>query len=105
MFRQRACRLNSRQLTVSRGIHISNDALGYGMNIISRANRLAAHERWNVPQVRSPLSTALDSSSLLTVRSSQAPKETEPNMIDIRVTTEVEGELPAKRVEMGIDSD
>ncbi|TFK91583.1 hypothetical protein K466DRAFT_310372 [Polyporus arcularius HHB13444] len=67
--------LNSRQLTVGSGIHITNGTSGYGMNIISRANRLAAQERWNVPQ---------------------APKASAPEMIDITVTTEVEGDMSAK---------
>ncbi|KAJ2992245.1 hypothetical protein NUW54_g7982 [Trametes sanguinea] len=43
--------LNSRQLFVSRGIRIFNDQ-PFGREIISRANRLATVERWNVPQAQ-----------------------------------------------------
>lgn len=45
------CRLNSREFNVTRGIEVI-DGMDVGMNIIARANRLAAQEQWNVPQVR-----------------------------------------------------
>ncbi|KAI0749983.1 hypothetical protein C8Q80DRAFT_659801 [Daedaleopsis nitida] len=42
--------LNSRKLNISRGMDVF-DAGTYGSGIITRATRLAAVERWNVPQV------------------------------------------------------
>ncbi|TBU39974.1 hypothetical protein BD309DRAFT_1021774 [Dichomitus squalens] len=65
--------LNSRQLMVSQGVEIIDG--NFGMNIIARANRLAAQERWNVPQV---------------------PASDEPAMINIKVTTETDGDLSGK---------
>ncbi|KAI0694300.1 hypothetical protein C8T65DRAFT_56466 [Cerioporus squamosus] len=64
------CVLNSRKLLVSHGMEIF-DAGSFGANIIARANRLAAAERWNVPQ---------------------DPGDVPPAMIDIKVTREIEGE-------------
>ncbi|KAI0749984.1 hypothetical protein C8Q80DRAFT_659906 [Daedaleopsis nitida] len=64
------CVLNSRKMLITRGVHIF-DAGSFGTNIIARANRLAAAETWNVPQV---------------------PENEPPSMVDIKVTTEVEGD-------------
>ena len=50
-------RLNTRKLSTTRDIEVFNG--GDGMNVIARANRQAAQERWNVPQVR--FGTYLDS--------------------------------------------
>ncbi|KAI0636274.1 hypothetical protein C8Q77DRAFT_1102773 [Trametes polyzona] len=42
--------LNSRKLLVSRGIEVFNSDTPLGMNILARANHLAAVEQWNVPR-------------------------------------------------------
>ncbi|KAI0788183.1 hypothetical protein C8Q74DRAFT_1256335 [Fomes fomentarius] len=60
--------LNTRKTSVSRNMDIF-EAGSFTANIITRANRLAAAERWNVPQL---------------------PEEEPPSMIDIKVTTEIE---------------
>ena len=92
-----ACRLNSRKLLVSRGVDVF-DAGTFGSGIITRANRIAAVERWNVPQVC--LSARyLRLSHLLTrtiadtlnLELVQAADDVPPAMIDIKVTTEIEG--------------
>ncbi|KAI0788172.1 hypothetical protein C8Q74DRAFT_1256173 [Fomes fomentarius] len=62
--------LNTRQLLVSRGADIFNNG-SFGPNFLSRAQRLATVERWNVPQL---------------------PEENPPMMVDIKVTREIEGE-------------
>ncbi|KAI0706369.1 hypothetical protein C8Q76DRAFT_156677 [Earliella scabrosa] len=62
--------LNSRKLFIARGINLF-DSGTYGANILTRANRLAAVERWNVPQL---------------------PEEAPPALVDIKVTTEIEGD-------------
>ncbi|KAI0709721.1 hypothetical protein C8Q76DRAFT_77097 [Earliella scabrosa] len=61
--------LNSRQLNMSNGVTYEGST--FGMNIIARVNRLAAQERWNVPQIDDP---------------------SQPPMIKVKVTTEMEGE-------------
>ncbi|KAI0709746.1 hypothetical protein C8Q76DRAFT_739585 [Earliella scabrosa] len=70
--------LNSRKLVISRDPDVF-DAGTFGANIITRANRIAAAERWNVPQI---------------------PDEQPPSMIDIKVTTEVEGADSVSDVDM-----
>lgn len=56
--------LNSRRLFISRGMEIFDGNLkSLGRNIIARANELAIAERWDVPQVRSPVSLRLSSAS------------------------------------------
>ena len=50
------------------------DAGAFGANIIARATRLAAAETWNVPHV---------------------PEAVHAGMLDIKVTTEVEGDACA----------
>ncbi|RDX44018.1 hypothetical protein OH76DRAFT_1122946 [Lentinus brumalis] len=62
--------LNSRKLNVSRGIEVLDGEVS--MNIFSRATRLAAQERWNVPQV---------------------PDSSAPSVINIQVTTEMGGDM------------
>lgn len=46
-------RLNSRTVLAGKGIEVC-DAGTYGLHLIARANRRAAAETWNVPQVRLP---------------------------------------------------
>ena len=72
-------RLNSRTLLVARGVTIF-DAGAFGANITARAARLAAAETWNVPHV---------------------PEAVHAGMLDIKVTTEVEGDACA----LGADAD
>ncbi|KAI0706766.1 hypothetical protein C8T65DRAFT_651914 [Cerioporus squamosus] len=62
--------LNSRKLNVSRGIEVLDGEVS--MNIFTRANRLAAQERWNVPQI---------------------PDSSSPSVINIQVTTEMGGDM------------
>ncbi|KAI0709784.1 hypothetical protein C8Q76DRAFT_798576 [Earliella scabrosa] len=61
--------LNSRHLVVSRGLKVYDGGEHFGMNILARADHLAAKERWNVPQV----------------------PDSSPAVININVTTEMEG--------------
>ena len=44
-------RLNSRTVLAGKGVEVC-DAGSYGLHLIARANRRAAAETWNVPQVR-----------------------------------------------------
>ncbi|KAL7279420.1 hypothetical protein ACG7TL_007262 [Trametes sanguinea] len=60
--------LNSRKLMLSRGIRVFNDET-FGRNIISRANRLATVERWNVPH---------------------GPEDDTPPVITVKVAAEIE---------------
>ncbi|CDO75135.1 hypothetical protein BN946_scf184772.g2 [Trametes cinnabarina] len=72
LYRNRATRasLNARNLMVNRGINIfSDNSESYGRNILSRVNRLATAERWNVPQ---------------------APDDGLPPVINVKVAAEIE---------------
>ncbi|RDX44738.1 hypothetical protein OH76DRAFT_1047861 [Lentinus brumalis] len=57
--------LNSREPQANKGLEVFESGSAYGLNAITRANRRAAAQTWNVPQVND-----------------------EPEVIDIKVTTE-----------------
>ncbi|TBU22233.1 hypothetical protein BD311DRAFT_733282 [Dichomitus squalens] len=64
--------LNSRNMVANRGIEIFGADSPYGLNLIDKARRQARAERWNAPQLPDP----------------------RPARIDIKVATEIEGEVP-----------
>ena len=64
------------------------DKGAFGRSIIARANRLATAEQWNVPRVSYHVAV---SSPIINLETLQVQDDAPPAMIDIKVTTEVEG--------------
>ncbi len=66
------------------------------MNIFSRATRLAAQERWNVPlaQVRASAESVQGELPIAVfVAMPQVPDSSAPSVINIQVTTEMGGDM------------
>ncbi|KAI0709773.1 hypothetical protein C8Q76DRAFT_798565 [Earliella scabrosa] len=67
--------LNTRKLSTTRDIEVFNG--GDGMNVIARANRQAAQERWNVPQVADNAPSAIHIAVMTEMASDKAMTEKE----------------------------
>ncbi|KAH9933600.1 uncharacterized protein BXZ73DRAFT_100982 [Epithele typhae] len=84
--------LNTRQIFMNRTVDVFHTStIGLSQNVFARADRMAAVERWNVPQT-APLTVAAAPFSAAFPRSAQVPVQPGPTAIDIKVTKDIEAD-------------
>lgn len=103
-------RLNFRPAAVSRRPEVVNDPGAFGRSFIARAGHLATLEQWDAPQVSALLHSLPYYANLVfwllivpVDRTSQTYGP--PATIDIKVTTDIEGETPSHTVSCAVNDD